>query len=217
MKNVLVAIALEEEGLFFEKTIQEFNNYFNIEVLYTGVGPVNATFSLMNKIMEYKLKNIKIDDVINLGSAGGRGNDINIADVIECNGFIARDVDQSALGFPLGIMHPESIFEDDRVVVMENKNILTDLPKAICGSGSNFETKDIPFKNCKVLDMEAAALMKVCIRKDIPFSSFKYISDVKNDEDKDHNEGEQWKNNVQNTSVALNEALKMALNRLKNA
>ena len=46
----------------------------------------------------------------------------------------------------------------------------------ICGSGDSFVTGELAIP-CDVLEMEAYALAKVCIREAIPFAAIKYITD----------------------------------------
>jgi len=60
---------------------------------------------------------------------------------------------------------------------------------ALCSSGDSFADGDEQFGN--VVDMEAYALAKVCYIYNIPFISFKYITD-----DADSNAGDDWEENV---------------------
>ena len=55
-----------------------------------------------------------------------------------------------------------------------------------CGSGDNFVNKEIDM-NVDVVDMEAYAIAKVCIKEKIDFKCFKYISD-----NADENSGNDW-------------------------
>ena len=62
MNKVLIVCALEVE------TQEQLNDY---DVLYTGVGKVNATFELTRKFGKYG-SHIPYDLVINYGTAGSR-------------------------------------------------------------------------------------------------------------------------------------------------
>jgi len=161
-KKVLIVCALEIE------TQGQLENY---DVLYTGVGKVNATYTLTTHFGKYG-SYIPYDLVINYGTAGSI--DLPIGELVDCTKFIQRDMDVTGLGF----MRGETPFEDDIPLMLDfgitpYNNIKR---RATCGSGDSFVEDRTQYYG-EVVDMEAYALAKVCHKRDIPFVSFKYITD----------------------------------------
>ena len=161
-KKILIVCALEIE------TQGQLDDY---EVLYTGVGKVNATFELTRKFGKYG-SYIPYDMVINYGTAGSRK--IKKKTLVDCTKFIQRDMDVTGLGF----MRGETPFEQDPPFVIQQQNVEFNPigRNATCGSGDNFAEDKSQYYG-EVVDMEAYALAKVCYLYDIPFISFKYITD----------------------------------------
>jgi len=174
-QSVLLVMALpsESNGLF-EKN--------NIEVLYTGVGKINAAYTITKKISELKSKNQKIDLVINLGTAGS--NFFNKGELVECTSFVQRDMDVRAFGYEFG----KTPQEEDIPLYIKTAKRFEHLRTGICGTGDSFATKP-PLVDCNVLDMESYAIAKICRKEDINFAAVKYISDGADDNStKDWNE-----------------------------
>ena len=156
------------------------------DVLYTGVGNVNATLGLTQKFGKYG-SHIPYNLVINYGTAGSRHWKYRKGDLVDCTRFIQRDMDVSGLGFKLG----QTPFEEDIPIILQSESEFNPIgKKALCGSGDSFvQDKTIG----DVVDMEAYALAKVCRSYDIPFISFKYITDSA-----DEDAGIDWEENVGN-------------------
>tara|TARA_B100000029_G_scaffold153492_1_gene148727 strand:+ start:280 stop:900 length:621 start_codon:yes stop_codon:yes gene_type:complete len=175
--NILITVALKIE---FQEEIPD-----NCELIYTGVGKVNAAYNLtrklesMNKLPSY---------ILNYGTAGSK--DLKIGEIVDCTRFIQHDMYLKEFGLNPG----QTAFEFDQYeqneppVILnfksENKNPIK--KNYICASGDKFVTKfednflDIEKtynEKISVIDMEAYALAKVSYLYKIPFISFKYISD----------------------------------------
>ena len=161
-KKILIVCALEIE------TQEKLKDY---DVLYTGVGKVNATFALTRKFGKLG-SYIPYSLVINYGTAGSRK--IKKGKLVDCTKFIQRDMDVTGLGF----MRGETPFEDDPPITIETpKDVFNPIGRrATCGSGDNFVEDKTNYYG-EVVDMEAYALAKVCYQYDVPFISFKYITD----------------------------------------
>ena len=162
-KKILIVSALEVE------TQGQLEDY---EVLYTGVGKVNATFELTRKFGKLG-SHIPYSLVINYGTAGSRK--YKKGELVDCNKFIQRDMDVTGLGFLRG----ETPFEGnpEHFVIESPEGVFNPIGiGATCGSGDNFVEDKSDYYG-EVVDMEAYALSKVCYRYDIPFISFKYITD----------------------------------------
>ena len=175
-KKTLIVCALEVE------TQGQLEDY---DVLYTGVGKVNATFALTRKFGKYG-SYIPYDMVINYGTAGSRK--IKKKTLVDCTKFIQRDMDVTGLGF----MRGETPFEQDPPFVIQQQNIEFNPigRNATCGSGDNFVEDKTNYYG-EVVDMEAYALAKVCYLYDVPFISFKYITDGA-----DEQAHEDWEKNL---------------------
>ena len=160
-KKTLIVCALEVE------TQGQLKDY---DVLYTGVGKVNATFKLTQKFGKFG-SNVPYDLVINYGTAGSRK--IKKKTLVDCTKFVQRDMDVTGLGF----MRGETPFEKEPPLMLETKSEFNPIGRnATCGTGDCFVEDKSQYYG-EVVDMEAYALAKVCYHYDIPFISFKYITD----------------------------------------
>jgi len=177
-KDILIVSALEVE------TQGQLEDY---RVLYTGVGKVNATLELTKVLQKAHLHYLppmpKL--VINYGTAGSR--ELPIGELVDCTKFTQRDMNVTSLGF----MQGQTPFENNAPIVLDYDHVeFNPIGKKMrCGSGDNFvqDNKEI---YSDVFDMEAYALAKVCYHYDVPFISFKYITDGADE----HSPGD-WKDN----------------------
>ena len=163
-KDILIVCALEQE------TQGQLGDY-DPDVLYTGVGKVNATYKLTSYLesfgeyMPYKI-------VINYGTAGSR--ELPIGELVDCTKFIQRDMNVSGMGFHRG----QTPFEDTEIVLDSNSEFNPIGKHYVCGTGDNFvDNIEDEIEYVDVFDMEAYALAKVCSYYYVPFISFKYITD----------------------------------------
>lgn len=180
-KNILIVSALEIET---QGKLEDWRPY---NLLITGVGKVNATYSLTKRLQIDGSMNYdsRINLVINYGTAGSRK--YKKGELIDCTRFIQRDMDVTGLGFQKG----ETPFEKEPSIVIESKSKFNPIGiNATCGTGDNF-VEDRTNYYGEVVDMEAYALAKVCHNFDVPFISFKYISDGA-----DINANDDWEENV---------------------
>jgi len=143
----------------------------NNKTLYTGVGKVNATYELTNYLSMHVAK-AKPKLIINYGTAGSR--ELPIGELVDCTKFTQRDMDVTGLGF----MRGQTPFEKEVPMVLDYDHVrFNPIGKKLrCGTGDNFVQTDKDIYS-DVFDMEAYALAKVCHHYDIPFISFKYITD----------------------------------------
>ena len=173
--KILIVSALEVE------TQGQLNAY---DVVYTGVGKVNATYE-MTKFMESWGSEFPYDLVINYGTAGSRK--IKKKTLVDCTKFVQRDMDVTGLGF----MRGETPFEKEPPLMLETKSDFNPIGRnATCGTGDCFVEDKSQYYG-EVVDMEAYALAKVCYHYDIPFISFKYITDGA-----DEQAHEDWEKNL---------------------
>ena len=191
-KNILIVSALEVE------TQGQLDDW---DVIYTGVGKVNATFKLTQKFGKFG-SHIPYDLVINYGTAGSRK--IKKKTLVDCTKFVQRDMDVTGLGF----MRGETPFEKEPPLILETKSDFNPIGRnATCGTGDCFVEDKSQYYG-EVVDMEAYALAKVCYLYDVPFISFKYITDGA-----DEQAHEDWEANLADGIV---EFKKKVLDKLEN-
>lgn len=160
MTSPLLVFAMEQES---QDVFSDHN------VLHTGIGKVNAAYGLTRHLQQQKPSLI-----VNMGTAGSRKHEGG--KIINCTGFIQRDMDVT----PLGVEKWQTPFSSDPIRI-ENGLRLDHLPEGLCGTGDNFDTSE-EAGHFDVVDMEAYALALICQRENIPFLCLKYISDGADDD-----------------------------------
>jgi len=166
-----------------------------LDIIYTGVGKVNAAYQTMKSIALSKP-----DIIINFGSAGAVRP--NISGLVQVSKVIQRDIDLEGLGFELG----QTPFEDgEDSFLLEDCTLIdkvTRREKVLCSTGDNF-VSEAPRLSSDIVDMELYAIAKVCSREGIPLYAWKFISDHA-----DGNSPNDWERNV---AMGVNEFKKSVL------
>jgi adenosylhomocysteine nucleosidase len=152
-------------------------------MVYSGVGKINASIGLLEAIQIFKP-----DLVVNLGTAGSMRSEIE--GVVEVDTVIERDFD----AFPLckrGLIPFEKGSNKHR----------SGYNGVVCASGDSFVRESdtyLRLMDVDIVDMELIAIARVCNKYNIPWRSFKFISDYIG-----HNTEQQWQVGVTNASEAL--------------
>jgi adenosylhomocysteine nucleosidase len=155
----------------------------------SGVGKVNTAMNLA-----LLLSHLKIDEVINLGSAGGLRKEQRILDLVVPDEVLAVDVDVTPLGFAFGQMlgEPEAYRPDSglRTRFAQVAAAWPDMPtmhRGAVGSSDSFIYKPEQVAQIRerfgedrvaCVEMEGAALAQVCHRFGVPFLIVRSLSDV---------------------------------------
>jgi adenosylhomocysteine nucleosidase len=139
------------------------------QVLYTGVGKVNAAATLARRLTEIRLAGGPLPLVVNLGTAGSRKMAAHT--LVACNRFAQRDMDVTGLGFAAGVTP-----FDDTPAVIEFPSVLPSLPQHLCSTADSFATHQHDVAG-DVVDMEAFALARVCVAERARFGCVKYVTD----------------------------------------
>lgn len=155
------------------------------KMIYSGVGKINASIKLVEALQIFKP-----DLVVNLGTAGSLVSEIE--GVVEVGTVIERDFD----AFPLC---------DKGLIPFEEgiNSHFSGYEGVVCGSGDSFVRESDPYlklMNVDIVDMELIAIARVCTKYNIPWRSFKFISDYIG-----QNIGHQWHGGVVRASKALKE------------
>ena len=169
---IYVIVALESElprKFFYENTTR------NYEIVYTGVGKVNAAIAITGL-----LANAPHASFINYGTAGTLTPEL-AGNLLEVGTIYQRDMDarpQAVLGttpFETGNLQSEISVSNSPITL---------------STGDNF-VKSTPELFTDLVDMEAYALAKACKRYKANFTCIKYASDFA-----DENAAEHWAENV---------------------
>ena len=139
------------------------------DVLYTGVGKVNAAASLARRLAELRCAHQAPSRVVNFGTAGSRT--VRAHTLVACNRFSQRDMDVSGLGFARGVTP-----FDPAPALLAFPPLLTHLPQLTCSTADSFATH-LHEVGGDVVDMEAFALARVCVGERVPFACAKYVTD----------------------------------------
>lgn len=200
MDKYIAIIAAEDKELEAIKNImnniEEVNKY-NLKIfkcnlnknkyliVKCGMGKVNAarTAQILTDMFD-------LDYIINVGSAGGLNENLQIGDIVIGKQLIQHDFDITAMGREKGeIPDVGKIFKSDKELIVKCKKIKIDNVNIIEGtivSGDIFCT-DVKMKenlvkefNADCTEMEGAAIAQACFLNSIPFVVIRSISDIPN-------------------------------------
>lgn len=165
------------QGLLHEKKIVVFQS---------GIGKVNAALAAAFVITHFSPR-----AVINIGSAGGFNNDMEIGDIVISSAVFHYDVDVAPLGFTCGQVPnlPVEFAADEWLISLAKKAISSQSTSkfivGLIGSGDLFISKseDVAkireaFPTISAADMEAASIAQTCYLYDVPFVVIRAISDI---------------------------------------
>ena len=178
---VVMALPAESAGRFEQA---------GVDVLYTGVGKINAAIALTRRFAQYRSVRRAPPMVVNFGTAGSAG--VQARMLVACRRFVDRDMDVAALGYDLGVTP-----FDQLPPMLEFAPRFTALTEAVCGTGDSFATRAHSIR-CDVVDMEAYALAKACRVEGADFACAKYVSDGA-----DEHAARHWRENVAGAADAF--------------
>lgn len=170
MKNQTVIITALEQELNIDQCP---NGY---QIVYSGIGKINAALTTLKVIQTYEPIQI-----INFGTVGKINPDLN--GLIEIHKVVQHDMMTEPLA-PRG-MTP---------FCKKPSTYMSKHGKYTCGTGDRFVTSyDDWFSDSKidVVDMELFAIANVAYEYQVPWRSYKYITDEANE-----SSGTDWSDNV---------------------
>ena len=156
-----VSVKNKNDSTWFVVALEEEFSSDKHNILYTGMGKINAAMSV-----QWLLDNFNVKKIINVGSAGGNPNKVDVARVYAIGTTVDRDWCFPDSNCPTFLTNNES-----------------DLESKTCFTGDSFVTD---WNNdYEIVDMEAFAIAKVCNapENNVIFSCYKYISDNGNGDD----------------------------------
>ena len=146
-----------------------------VEIVYCGIGKINAALTSIKAIQQFSPKRI-----LNFGTAGKIKPELH--GLLEIGKVIQRDMDAEPLA-PRGSTpfcnRPQEYISTGQFV---------------CGSGDSFVTAFDPWLNSQgvdVVDMELFAIAAIAHDHQVPWQSFKYITDEANEDS-----GNDWQSKV---------------------
>ena len=160
-------------------------NIKNIVLVKCGVGKVNAARTTQILTDKFNVKSI-----INVGSAGGLNNNLEIGDIVIAKELVQHDFDITPFGHEKGyITDTGKFFKCDEKLINIFKNVKIEgikITTGIIASGDIF-CADVYMKekirdkfNADCCEMEGAAIAQVCYLNKIPFLVIRAISDIPN-------------------------------------
>jgi adenosylhomocysteine nucleosidase len=160
--NVLIVMALPQESRgLLERA--------GANILYTGVGKVNAAIALARHLAEVRCRGQALPFVVNMGTAGSRT--LAAHTLVAAHRFAQRDMDVSGLGFAPGVTP-----FDPTPAIIDCPPVLNFLPQVLCSTADSFATH-LHDVSGDVVDMEAFALARACLAESAQFACVKYVTD----------------------------------------
>ena len=172
-----------------DKELQQLQSLFHdkdIMVQKCGIGKVNAALGAQRMINEFRP-----DVIISSGCAGGNGDDIEVQDVVVSAELSYHDVycgraidDTTIYGQVQGL--PARYQADARLLQKATTlNCGVNIHPGLIVTGDWFvdskeKMRDIigHFPDAKAVDMESCAIAQACYINQVPFISFRVISDI---------------------------------------
>lgn len=160
----------------------------NVVLVKCGVGKVNAA-----RTTQILIDNFDIEYVINVGTAGGLNEEIEIGDIVIAEKLVQHDFDITSFGHEKGyITDTGKYFNCDEMLIKKSKETISNINKdfnvfvGTIATGDVF-VQDINIKNrikeefnADCTEMEGAAIAQVCRLDRIPFIVIRAISDKPN-------------------------------------
>ena len=161
-----------------------------VEIVYSGIGKINAALASTKAVDQFSPRKI-----INFGTAGKINPQLE--GLLEIGKVIQRD------------MMAEPLAPRGQTPFCDRPQEYLSSGKYVCGSGDSFVTSAdtwLVAQRVDVVDMELFAIAYVANRYQIPWHSFKYITD-----DANESSGNDWQQKVNHGQELFVEKLKQLL------
>jgi MTA/SAH nucleosidase len=175
-----IIVAMDKEFAQLQKV---FGNDPNVVLQKCGIGKVNAAIGATMMIEKHHP-----DVVISSGCAGGADPSLNVGDVVVAAETTYHDAycgDNCAYGQIMGMPKRYILSDKLNVIVQQFGADCSTISMGLTVSGDWFvDTREKMceimqhFPEAKAVDMESCSIAQVCYTFDVPFVSFRIISDV---------------------------------------
>ncbi len=159
-----------------------------VVVVRSGIGKVNAAVCAQILVDDFK-----VEAIINVGIAGGIGEDINPGDVVIAENLVQHDIDTSAFGDRIGQIPRLDTFDfkcsNDLVVKAKTacsylKNGKSFVGRIVTGDQFIADVEKIRWLSSEfsaiACEMEGGSIAQVCHLNKVPFVVIRSISDNAN-------------------------------------
>ncbi|TWT08283.1 5'-methylthioadenosine/S-adenosylhomocysteine nucleosidase [Planococcus sp. CPCC 101016] len=157
-----------------------------IVLLKSGIGKVNAAMSTTILLQQYRP-----DIVINIGSAGGFDEELEVGAVVISDEVRHHDVDVTVFGYEMGQVPqlPAAFTSNEELIELAVKAVKEmgqhDYAVGLIATGDSFmndpervaKVREY-FPTMKAAEMEAAAVAQVCYQFDVAFVVIRALSDI---------------------------------------
>ena len=160
----------------------------DVVVVRSGIGKVNAAICAQILVNEFQ-----VECIINVGIAGGIGENINPGDVVIADNLVQHDMDTSAFGDRIGQIPRLDTFDfkcSKPLVAMAKEacsnlsNVKSFIGRIVTGDQFIADTLKISWLHNEfdavACEMEGASIAQVCHLNNIPFVVIRSISDNAN-------------------------------------
>ena len=168
-----------------DRELQQLRQVFQdsqVVVEKCGIGKVNAALGVQRMINAHRP-----DCIISSGCAGGNGDDVNIKDIVVSSEVAYHDVYCGAAeGGSLAYGQVQGMparFQADPYLLRKSEELEVKRGLIVTGdwfvdSREKMESIIQLFPEAKAVDMESAAIAHACYINNVPFISFRVISDM---------------------------------------
>ena len=164
------------------RQLQQVFSKSDVLVKKCGIGKVNAALGAQQMINEFRP-----DCIISSGCAGGNGDDINVQDIVASSELAYHDVycgtaidNNTQYGQVQGL---PARFKADPYLLRKSEELIVKTGLIVTGDwfvDSKEKMLSIieKFPDARAVDMESCAIAQTCFINNVPFISFRVISDV---------------------------------------
>lgn len=184
MKRIAIIVAMDKE---LAQLKQLFADNENVTVVKCGIGKVNAALGAQRVINEFHP-----DIIISSGCAGGNGEGVKVSDVAVSTElcyhdvYCGRAIDNNTIygqvqGMPPRYKADPELLEKAKQMSHEGFTIHAGLIVTgdwFVDTQEKMQQIVSLFPEAKAVDMESAAIAQTCYINNVPFISFRVISDV---------------------------------------
>ncbi|MBR4566272.1 MAG: 5'-methylthioadenosine/S-adenosylhomocysteine nucleosidase [Prevotella sp.] len=177
-----IIVAMDKEL----KQLQALFDSSEVRVEKCGIGKVNAALGAQRMINEFRP-----DVIISSGCAGGNGDDVNIQDVVVSSELCYHDVycgtaiDNSTVYGQVQGLPARYKAAPELLAKAEALNCGVNVHPGLIVTGDWFvdskeKMREIigHFPEAKAVDMESCAIAQTCYINNVPFISFRVVSDI---------------------------------------
>ena len=202
MKYIGIIAAMDEEIDSIKKIMKDISskeihqlefiqgniNERYVVLVKSGVGKVNAA-----RTTQILIDNFELEYIINVGTAGGLNEEIEIGDIVIGEKLVQHDFDITAAGREKGyITDIGKYFYSDKDLIQKTEKIIQNMEEDFKAFIGTIATGDVFVQNVSLKDeikkefnadcteMEGASIAQVCTLDQVPFIVIRSISDKPN-------------------------------------